>query len=215
MKVLITAGGTREAIDGVRFVTNASSGATGAFLADAFAGVGWQVVLLRAEGAVSARHPAVETRTFASVADLDRECATLLGACDFDRIVHAAAVSDFVVSGVTVDGIFHPAPLTGKLDSAKKLSVELTPGPKILPKLKGYSRNPRVKLVGFKLTDGASESEVEVAVRKVLASGADRVVHNDVKDAAGKTDRRATLWNANGIVAVAEDNAALARLLID
>ena len=215
MRILITSGGTREAIDGVRFVTNASSGATGAYLADAFAGAGWQVVLLRAESAVSANHPAVETRTFVSVADLDRACATVLSESGFDRIVHAAAVSDFVVSGVTADGVFHPAPLTGKLDSAKTLSVALTPGPKILPKLKGYSQNPDVRLVGFKLTDGASNVAVEAAVRKVLTSGADIVVHNDVKDAAGKTDRRATLWTAEGAFAVAKDNASLARQLID
>ena len=110
---------------------------------------------------------------------------------------------------------FHPAPLAGKLDSAKKLSVELTPGPKILPKLKGYSRNPNVKLIGFKLTDGAMDSEVKAAVERVLASGADLVVHNDVRDAAGRTDRRATLWDASGIVGIAENEAALARLLID
>ena len=214
MRVLITAGGTREAIDGVRFVTNASTGKTGAFLADFFAESGGDVTLLRASSALPATDTSVKTDTFVSVADLDRACREILGAEEFTLVIHAAAVSDFVVSGVTVDGSFYPAPLSGKLDSAKKLSVELTPGPKILPKLKTYSKNPNLVLVGFKLTDGATDSGVQTAVKRVLSGGADFVVHNEVKDVAGQTDRRASLWDAAGRVQIAPDEAALARLLL-
>ena len=52
MKILITAGATREPIDAVRFVSNVSTGATGAALADEFSRGGIEVVLLRSEGAV-------------------------------------------------------------------------------------------------------------------------------------------------------------------
>ena len=106
MRVLITSGGTREPIDGVRSITNFSSGTTGAALADAFADAGWDVTLLRAR---DARRPnrtdRITEATFATVAELDAACHDLLGAQRYDAVVHAAAVSDFVVGAVVVDGV--------------------------------------------------------------------------------------------------------------
>lgn len=210
MTVLITAGGTREPIDGVRVIANASTGTTGAQLADAFQQAGWEVLLLRASNATAPRG-ALEQSTFVTVHDLDTLCREFLATRAFDLVVHAAAVSDFVVEAVVVEGVRHPAPLTGKLTSAKRLSVELVPGKKILPELKGYSRNSDVRLVGFKLTDGATPEESQVAVAKVLASGADLVVHNDLQT---RHTLRATLWDKRGIVGTAATTAALAEALI-
>jgi phosphopantothenoylcysteine synthetase/decarboxylase len=178
--VLITAGGTREPIDGVRFITNLSSGKTGVAIAEAVQSAGHEVTLIHAS---------------TSVAELDAACREALSARHIDLIIHAAAVSDFVVEAVIVDGVRHPAPVTGKLSSSTRLSIDLVPGKKILPELKGYSQNPDVRLVGFKLTDGATEGEVEAAVRKVLAAGADLVVQNDLQTMATV---RATLWDSNG-----------------
>ncbi|WP_394795830.1 phosphopantothenoylcysteine decarboxylase [Armatimonas sp.] len=194
MRVLITSGGTREPIDGVRVIANSSTGATGAALADALYLAGFDVTLLRAESAVTPNQQ-VRRKTFVTVRDLDTSCYQLLCREHFDLMIHAAAVSDFVVEAVTVDGVRHPAPLLGKLSSAQKLSIELIPGKKILPELKGYSRNPALKLIGFKLTDGASESEIAKAVGKVLAAGADLVVHNDQQT---MQQTRATLWDVRG-----------------
>lgn len=210
MTVLITAGGTREPIDGVRVIANASTGTTGAQLADAFQQAGWDVLLLRATNATAPRG-AVEQRTFVTVHDLDTLCRESLSTRPFDLVIHAAAVSDFVVEAVVVEGVRHPAPLTGKLASAKALSIELVPGKKILPELKGYSGNPNLRLVGFKLTDGATPEESQAAVAKVLAAGADLVVHNDLQT---MHTVRATLWDAKGIVATAATTDALADALI-
>lgn len=180
MRVLITAGGTREPIDGVRFITNMSSGKTGVAIGEAFERAGHTVTLLRAER---------------SVAELDSACREALSSNSFDLIIHSAAISDFVVEAVVVNGVRHPMPIAGKLSSASRLSIELAPGKKILPELKSYSQNPKVNLVGFKLTDGASESEIKVAVEKVLVSGADLVVQNDLKT---MSHTRATLWTTDG-----------------
>ncbi len=180
MRVLITAGGTREAIDGVRFITNASSGKTGEAIADALNAAGHEVVLIRANRSVS---------------ELDEACRTALGAERFDLIVHSAAVSDFVVEAVVLNGVKFPAPFLGKIGSGSRLSLDLVPGKKILPELKSYSQNPDIQLVGFKLTDGASESEIRAAVNKVLSAGADLVVHNDLRAMA---TLRATLWDNTG-----------------
>lgn len=216
-RVVITSGGTREAIDGVRHITNFSSGTTGAALADAFAAAGWHVTLVRARDAVRPSDERVVQVPFASVADLDAACRQQLGAADVDAMIHAAAVSDFVVDAVVVDGVRHPAPLAGKLDSARSLSVELVPSPKILPELRGYSRNPHVVVVGFKLTNGATPDEADAAVRKQLATGnVDVVVHNDLTQMDHATDRHvAVLHGHDGVIGRAGSNAELAAALLE
>ncbi len=180
MKVLVTAGGTREPIDGVRFITNASSGKTGAAIAEALNAAGHEAVLIRANRSVS---------------ELDEACRKALGAERFDLVIHSAAVSDFVVSAVIIDGIKFPAPFLGKIGSGSTLSIDLVPGKKIISELKSYSQNPKIKLIGFKLTDNANESETQAAVNKILHAGADLVVHNDLKTMA---TLRATLWDSTG-----------------
>jgi phosphopantothenoylcysteine synthetase/decarboxylase len=197
MRVLVTAGGTREAIDGVRFITNASSGRTGAAIAEALEAAGHGVLLIQANRSVS---------------ELDDACRTALSESHFELVIHSAAVSDFVVRSLTIDGVKYPAPFTGKIGSGSTLSVELTPGKKILPELKTYSQNPELKLVGFKLTDGASETEIRAAVEKVLSAGADLVVHNDLR---AMSVLRATLWDRTGpterLATLADLCAALVR----
>jgi phosphopantothenoylcysteine synthetase/decarboxylase len=210
MRVLVTAGGTREPIDGVRVIANTSTGRTGVALAEAFSRAGFDVVLVRASAVVSD----LPGPSFGSVAELDLACEAALSASAVDLVVHAAAVSDYVVSGVIVDGVRFPAPLTQKLDSAKALQIELIPGVKILPKLKSYSINKSVRLVAFKLTDNSSESEKQAAIQKLFSAGADLVVHNDLRDASGETDRRATLFLREGETQIARDLPELARKLI-
>jgi phosphopantothenoylcysteine synthetase/decarboxylase len=214
--VLITAGGTREPIDGVRFITNFSSGTTGAALADAFVDAGWEVTLLRARDARQPASAAVHQVTYASVADLDEACRTLLAGERYDAVIHAAAVSDFVVAAVTVDGVRHPAPLVGKLDSAKSLSIELEPSPKILPKLRGYAGHDDVVVIGFKLTNGATPAEAaDAVVRQLTTAGVDAVVHNDLTQMDHAHDRHvATVHGPSGVLGRAGNNAELAKVLL-
>ena len=216
-RALVTAGGTREPIDGVRFITNFSSGTTGAALADAFAAAGWDVTLVRTRDAVRPVSDAIEQESYASVADLDDACRRLLGASSYDVVVHAAAVSDFVVGAIVVDDVRHAAPLAGKLDSARSLSVELVPSPKILPRLRGYSGNDAIVVVGFKLTNGATADEAATAVRRQFeTAGVDAVVHNDLTEMDHAHDRHlATLWVAGAPAGRATTNGELAALLVD
>jgi phosphopantothenoylcysteine synthetase/decarboxylase len=196
--VLITAGGTQEPIDGVRVITNSSTGATGAALAEAFAQAGFSVTLLRAKNSVAPQennNNTITERLFVTVDDLDAACRELLGANRFDLVIHAAAVSDFIVEAITTGGKRHAAPFLGKIHSSDKLTIDLVPGKKILPMLKSYSANLSIKLVGFKLTDGASEDEIKTAVEKVLTAGADLVVQNDKKT---MHHTRAVIWDAEG-----------------
>jgi phosphopantothenoylcysteine decarboxylase/phosphopantothenate--cysteine ligase len=198
LRVLITSGGTAEPIDGVRVLSNTSTGNTGAILADHFARRGHRVTLLRAQSAVAASEACTQ-ETFQSFADLDAALGRQLANEDFDAVIHAAAVSDYHVAGISADGSpFGPG--SGKLPSAAtEATLTLRPNPKLLDGLHRRSRNPNLVVVGFKLTRGASETEAQTAVERLFAAGAtDYVVHNDLQQRRSATDFSADIWGAGG-----------------
>jgi phosphopantothenoylcysteine synthetase/decarboxylase len=179
LRVLITSGGTAEPIDGVRVLTNLSTGATGALMADHFAQAGHDVTLVRAQHAVAATAPVHEER-FRSFADLGAILHRLLRESDFDAVIHAAAVSDFSPELVPDDG-HAPLAARGKIDSSAPRLLRLRPNPKLLDTLRGASRNPRIQIVAFKLTDQAGTDEIALEVRQLFERAKpDLVVHNDL-----------------------------------
>ena len=219
-KILITSGGTREPIDGVRVIANSSTGATGVALADAFLKAGFAVTLLRARQSVAPlslfweNENSMQECFFITSNDLDKQCQDLLSASAFDLVIHAAAVSDFVVEAIHLSGVRYPAPVSHKLPSTNNLTIDLVPGKKILPHLKIYSEDachPAPLLIGFKLTQGANEAEIRVAVEKVLEAGADLVVHNDTET---MQETRAVLWDTKGPSSPLRDTPALCDALI-
>lgn len=185
MRILVTSGGTAEPLDAVRVLTNTSTGRTGALLAQHLDLCGHDVVLLRAASAVPAPG-GIREITFGSYADLDARLSELLGGEDFDAVIHAAAVSDFTVGAVLVGGA--AADGRGKLPSGGDVTLTLRPQAKLIDQLRGRSRNPRLLVVGFKLTGGDDPAAALRAVRAMLQRGSsDLVVHNDAawRDAPG------------------------------
>jgi phosphopantothenoylcysteine decarboxylase/phosphopantothenate--cysteine ligase len=193
MRILITSGGTVEAIDQVRFITNFSTGKTGARIAEALIQQGCKVILLKGQQAVGCASPACEQLTFTSFLDLDRQMQKLLRAKKFDLVIHLAAVSDYSVSSIqqssansssvkkTRKKVSHKISQSGKINSQRALTIHLKKNFKIIDRLKSYSKNP-FYLVGFKLTYADSLAEQMGAVRKLSKrSGVDLVVHNDLK----------------------------------
>ncbi|MCR6655109.1 MAG: phosphopantothenoylcysteine decarboxylase [Opitutus sp.] len=172
MKLLVTSGATREPIDEVRFLSNVSSGRTGAQLADSLSQRGHAVTLLAGEAAV--RPTATpDVRTFSSAEDLQTKLQKLLSTGAFDGVIMAAAVADY-----------RPAEFTaGKLSSdADGLTIRCVRNPKILPQLKSFSPRP-LAVVGFKLTVGADASARYAAVFAQFATGGvDAVVQNDLAE---------------------------------
>ena len=83
MRVLVTAGGTEEHVDGVRRLTNLSTGATGAVIARHFAEQGAEVLLLHAERASLGDIP-VERETFVTFCDLEAALRRRLAERDWD-----------------------------------------------------------------------------------------------------------------------------------
>lgn len=190
--VLITSGATREPIDGIRYISNVSTGWTGARLADLLSAQGFQVTALVGEGAV--QPTGAETISFSSFRDLDEKLREQLGRKDFLSVIHCAAVSDFSVeslieanSNVSADGndslrkkISSGGELAQKkISSGGEITLQLKPNFKILPRLKEYSRRKDIKVIGFKLTLNDEKEKMAALARAQLGLTVDAVVAND------------------------------------
>ncbi|MEN6424835.1 MAG: phosphopantothenoylcysteine decarboxylase [Phycisphaerales bacterium] len=206
MRILITAGGTREYIDPVRFISNASSGRMGYALARAALKAGHEVTLITAPTAlkppVGAKVIRVESaaRMFKAVKERFPKC---------DCLIMAAAVSDYT-----------PAkPSKTKLKKQPtKLTLELRPTPDILKwagRHKSRSRptghGPRI-VVGFALEDRDLRANAE---RKLREKHLDMIVANAPGAIGAETSTvhlkaRRTNWTemAN------ENKAAVARRIV-
>ncbi len=171
LRVLVTAGGTREPLDSVRFLGNSSSGRMGLALARAARARGAEVTVLAANVALPL--PAgVAWREAATAAELLAACEREFPACDV--LLMAAAVADF-----------RPAePLNGKLKKAtdrrsasERLQLELEATTDVLATL-AARRRPDQTLVGFAAEHG--EGAVAYGRGKLEAKRVDAVVVNDI-----------------------------------
>ena len=191
-RVLVSAGGTREPLDAVRYVGNRSSGRMGVALAAEARRRGAEVTLLAANLAVPA--PAgvqvVETPT---AADLEREALARAAAADI--VVMAAAVADYRPA---------EAPAAKRPKDTSAWTLELEPTTDVLSALGERPRDGQL-LVGFAAEMG--EAGLERAREKLARKGADLFVLNDVSrpdigfDAA---DNEVTLLAASGERTVAK-----------
>jgi len=172
-KVVVTAGGTHEAIDPVRFVGNSSSGKMGFALAEAARDRGANVVLVSGPSALPdpVAVEIVRVRRAAEMRD-----AVIAGCADADILVMAAAVADYQPAETVRDKI--------KRRQSETLSIPLVPTPDILAEV--GVRAGLIK-VGF-----AAESQdlLENARQKIEAKHLDLIVANDItaSDAGFATD---------------------------
>jgi phosphopantothenoylcysteine decarboxylase/phosphopantothenate--cysteine ligase len=166
LKVLVTAGGTREPIDSVRFVGNSSSGRMGLALANAARERGAEVTVIAANVALDP--PAgVVWREVSTAAELRLACEEAFPACDV--LLMAAAVADF-----------RPAsPTEGKIKKGgrERLELELEPTADVISGL-AERRRPDQTLVGFAAEHG--ERAIECGRAKLAGKGLDAVVVNDI-----------------------------------
>lgn len=164
MKILITAGPTREALDPVRYLSNRSSGKMGYALAEAAAHAGHQVLLI--SGPTTLEVPdGVDFLPVTSAAEMFSAVADYLPRQD--AAIFAAAVADYTPVSVSPEKI---------KKSGETLTLELTKTADIL----GSARSPlgfTGKLIGF-----AAESEklLQNARQKLLRKHADLIVANDI-----------------------------------
>jgi phosphopantothenoylcysteine decarboxylase / phosphopantothenate---cysteine ligase len=163
-RVLVSAGGTREPLDSVRFLGNRSSGKMGVAVAREARRRGADVTLVAANLAV-APPEGVEVVEATTAAALARE---VLARADADVVVMAAAVGDY-----------RPAePLAGKrAKDGRGWAVELEPTEDVLAELGRRRRNGQI-LVGFAADEG--ERGLERARTKLTNKGGNLFVYNDV-----------------------------------
>jgi phosphopantothenoylcysteine decarboxylase/phosphopantothenate--cysteine ligase len=166
LNVLVTAGGTREPIDSVRFVGNSSSGRMGLALAQAARARGANVTVVAANVALP-RPDGVAWREASTAAELQVACEEEFPACDV--LLMVAAVADF-----------RPAePANGKIKKAgqERLRLELEATPDVLCGL-AASRREGQTLVGFAAEHG--EGALEYGRGKLQEKCLDAVVVNDI-----------------------------------
>ena len=165
-RVLVTAGGTREAIDAVRFVGNRSSGRMGFALAEAAAARGADVTVIAANVDLP-RHAQISYIDVESAAQLEHAAREQFPKCEL--LLMAAAVADFTA----VD------PAEGKLKKGdlEELELVLEPTTDVLSAL-SEMRSLGQTLVGFAAEHGTDA--VELGRTKLVSKGLDALVINDV-----------------------------------
>jgi phosphopantothenoylcysteine decarboxylase/phosphopantothenate--cysteine ligase len=194
-RIVITAGGTREPIDPVRYIGNRSTGKMGAAVADAAIARGAAVTLIAA--AVEVRLPpeahVVRVETAAGLREALRDAMP-----SADALVMAAAVADFTPT----------SPLDRKIARADGLTLELSPTPDLLAEIAamgaGSGAGPATGaatpiLVGF----AAETGSLDRAAEKLRAKGVDLMVANDVSEAGsgfGTDTNQVTILDRGGTV---------------
>lgn len=189
-RIVITAGGTREPIDPVRFIGNRSTGKMGVALAEAAIARGAAVILIAAATEVPLPSEATVVRVEtaaelgAALADAMRDVRH-----EPDALVMAAAVADFTPTRVADE----------KLARADGLTLELSPTPDLLAGIAAAARTAAVPpvLVGF----AAETGSLDRAPGKLAAKGVDLLVGNDVSEAGsgfGTDTNRVTIFDRDG-----------------
>jgi phosphopantothenoylcysteine decarboxylase / phosphopantothenate---cysteine ligase len=166
LRVLVSAGGTREPIDSVRFLGNSSSGRMGLALAEAALARGADVTLVAANVSLPSSD-AIVRRDVGTAAELRDACQEAFPDCDV--LFMAAAVADF-----------RPvAPSEGKIKKSGRasLALELEPTDDVLAALAAQRRAGQT-LVGFAAEHGPDT--LDLARRKLVDKGVDAIVANDI-----------------------------------
>jgi phosphopantothenoylcysteine decarboxylase/phosphopantothenate--cysteine ligase len=186
MRIIVTAGPTREYIDSVRFITNASSGKMGYACAAAAAEAGHSVTLISGPGTL---HPpkGLEFVPIVSVEELRQTVAGRFPRAD--ALIMAAAVGDFTVQ----------QRLTKKMSRSRgPLQITLLPTEDVLASV-ASTKQPDQTIVAFAVEDGPPEQAQEKARAEMADKGADYVVVNP-PSAMAADEGEAAILSRDGVV---------------
>ncbi|WP_028708525.1 bifunctional phosphopantothenoylcysteine decarboxylase/phosphopantothenate--cysteine ligase CoaBC [Propionicicella superfundia] len=191
LRVVVSAGGTREVLDPVRYLSNASSGRMGIGIARAAALRGAAVTLVRAT--IGAPVPSgIEVVDVVSTADLADAMTAL--APDADIVVMAAAPADFTPATRSDAKI--------KKDGTGGMTLALVQTPDVLAGLAAASPRARV-IVGFAAETAEGDELLRLGTEKLRRKGCDLLVLNDVTAGRvfGSRDNSVVIIDRQGIVA--------------
>ena len=189
MKILVTSGGTSEAIDRVRSITNHSTGRLGLVITEALIKAGHEVCLITTSQAVKpASHPNLKIIEIKNTLDLLEEMRNLVK--DYQVLIHSMAVSDYTpVYMTSIDEVQASQDLSEfltKHNTETKISSKeeaqilfLKKNPKIISLVKEW--NPKIHLIGFKLlVDVSQEHLIQIARESLEKNQANLIVANDL-----------------------------------
>lgn len=187
VKVIITSGPTREAIDPVRYISNRSSGRQGTEIARAFADRGAEVVFITGP----ADHEPMVGARVVRVESAEDMLKAVTGELPADVGVFAAAVSDWRAAAASPSKI-------KKTQGTRGLKLDLVENPDILAAVCGMENRPGL-VVGFAAETDSLESN---ALAKLERKGCDWIVANDVSESQGTfggEDNEVRIVTAEGI----------------
>ena len=189
MKILVTSGGTSEAIDRVRSITNHSTGRLGLVITEALIKAGHEVCLITTSHAIKpASHPNLKIIEIKNTLDLLEEMRNLVK--DYQVLIHSMAVSDYTpVYMTSIDEVQASQDLSKfltKQNTESKISSKedaqilfLKKNPKIISLVKEW--NPKIHLIGFKLlVDVTKDHLIDIARESLKKNQADIIVANDL-----------------------------------
>ncbi|MDQ0221762.1 phosphopantothenate--cysteine ligase [Streptococcus moroccensis] len=191
MKIIITSGGTSEAIDSVRDITNKATGRLGQVMAERFLEAGHHVTFVTTKHALKPQpHDRLTLHLITNVTSLMETLEPLVKT--HDAIIHAMAVSDYTPVYMTdFETVSESNDLSQFLtahnaetkisSSADYQVLFLKKTPKVISKIKKW--NPAIHLIGFKLLVAVSQQELfEVARASLIKNKADAIVANDLTE---------------------------------
>ncbi len=183
--ILVTAGGTSEPIDDVRHLANFSTGRTGYQIAKGLQEDGYPVTLVQSEYSGATRGIG-SLITYSTTRDFAKKVEQELRNFSYDYVIHAAAVADYHVDAVT-DLHGTPLPVHGKIQGSTPLLLRLLPNPKSVHELRGWSKNPKLQIISFKLTiDQNSDLKLDTY-------DSEWIIQNHLSD-VGDTDHRGVIY---------------------
>ena len=184
-RVLVTAGGTREAVDPVRFIGNRSTGIQGIAIAEVARARGAEVTLIIANSTLPS-HPNIDRIDVESVADMSAALERKFASTDF--LFMSAAVSDARPSAASAK----------KIKKAELQTIELVENPDLLSLLSATKLHQVI--VAFAAE--TSENAVDLAHKKLVQKGADVIYLNDVSGGAifGSTHTSGSVIDSTGII---------------
>ena len=198
MKILVTSGGTSEAIDSVRSITNHSTGRLGKIITETLLAAGHEVCLMTTKRAVRPEtHPNLRIREITNTKDLLLEIQERVA--DYQVLIHSMAVSDYtpvymtgleeVQASSNLEEFLSRQNHQAKISSTDEIQVLfLKKTPKIISLVKEW--NPAIHLIGFKLLVDISEDHlVDIARKSLIKNKADLIIANDLTKISAKQHR--------------------------
>lgn len=189
MKILVTSGGTSEAIDSVRSITNHSTGHLGKIISETLLAAGHEVCLITTKRALKPEaHPNL------SILEIDNTNDLLVGmqelVKEYQVLIHSMAVSDYtpvymtgldeVKTSSNLEELLDKKNKEAKISSTDEVQVLfLKKTPKIISLVKEW--NPAIHLIGFKLLVDVTEDHlVDIARKSLIKNQADLIIANDL-----------------------------------